>query len=205
MRRIAIVGVGLVVAASLAGCGDDGDDDDAAADDVVPSRRLPSAGDAVAAEGSGLDEAPGPADRERLEGFGEVAIAVRAPDGSVLGWCVLAAEDDEQRGRGLMEVSDLGGYAGMLFVFDQDATSQFFMRNTVMPLSIAWFDAAGELVATEDMEPCPDSVANCPLYPEEPPDPYRFALEVPQGELATLGVEEGSVLRVGGDCAARSP
>jgi uncharacterized protein len=190
------------VAASLAGCGGD---DDAAADDVAPSQRLPSAGDAVAAEGSGLDEAPGPTDRERLDEFGEVAIAVRAPDGSVLGWCVLAAESDEQRGRGLMEVTDLGGYAGMLFVFDQDSTGQFYMRNTVMPLSIAWFDAAGELVATEDMEPCPDSVANCPLYPDEPPDAYRFALEVPQGELATLGVEEGSVLRVGGDCAARSP
>jgi uncharacterized protein len=194
--------VGVVVAASLAGCGGD---DDATAGDVAPSQRLRSAGDAVAAEGSGLDEAPGPADRERLDGFGEVAIAVRAPDGQVLGWCVLTAESDEQRGRGLMEVTDLAGYAGMLFVFDEDSTGQFYMRNTVMPLSIAWFDAAGELVATEDMEPCPDSVANCPLYPEEPPDPYRFALEVPQGELGTLGIEEGSVLRVGGDCAARSP
>jgi uncharacterized membrane protein (UPF0127 family) len=87
-------------------------------------------------------------------------------------------------------------------VWNGDIQSSFYMRNTPMPLSIAWFDAAGEYVSTTDMAPC-DDVDNCPLYPAE--GPYRFALEVPQGELATLGVQEGSVLRVGGDCAARSP
>jgi uncharacterized membrane protein (UPF0127 family) len=200
-RRAMVVGaVVVLVSALVAACGGD---DDAAAE---ASQALTSAGvDAAAAEGSGLDEPPGLAEREPLEGgFGEVAIAITAPDGEVLGWCVLVADDDELRARGLMEVTDLQGYAGMLFVWNEDSTSQFYMRDTVMPLSIAWFDAAGELVATEDMEPCPDTVADCPLYPDEPPDPYRFALEVPQGDLPSLGIEEGSRLRVGGDCAARS-
>jgi uncharacterized protein len=198
-RKPALVGVVVVLVSAVFGaCGGDDDAD-------VASQAFTSAGaDAAAAEGSGLDEAPGPADREPLDGFEEVAIAITGPDGEVMGWCVLVAADDEQRGRGLMEVTDLQGYAGMLFVWDQDSTSQFYMRDTVMPLSIAWFDADGALVETADMEPCPDSVSNCPLYPEEPPDPFRFALEVPQGDLPSLGIEEGSRLRVGGDCAARS-
>jgi uncharacterized protein len=209
-RRVALAGALVMVAALLAGCGgDDGaqaDADDAGgaggADEVVPSRPMRSAGDALAARGSELDEAPGPADRTPLDGFGEVAIAVRDADGQVVGWCVLLAESDEQHQRGLMEVTDLKGYAGMLFVWENDLQAQFYMQNTPMPLSIAWFDPAGELVSAEDMDPC-ETVGDCPLYGAA--GPYRFALEVPQGELPSLGVEEGSVLRVGGDCAARSP
>jgi uncharacterized protein len=198
----------VVMVALLAGCGDGAGDgarggsDEAAADEVVPSRPLTSAGDAFAAQGSGLDEAPGPADRQPLDGFDEVAIAVREPDGGVVGWCVLLAETDEQRGRGLMEVTDLGGYAGMLFVWEADIQGSFYMRNTPTPLSIAWFDAAGEIVSTEDMAPCAD-VEGCPLYPAS--GPYRFALEVPQGQLPAVGIQEGSTIAVGGDCAARSP
>jgi uncharacterized membrane protein (UPF0127 family) len=219
-RRAAAV---LVTVAALpvllVGCGgDDGDgagerddgrsaSETTAAADVVASRALATAGaDAAAAQGSGLEEAPGPddRDRDRFERFGEVAIAIRAPDGSVMGWCVLLADQEEQRQQGLMEVTDLGGYPGMLFVWNQDSSSSFYMRNTPTPLSIAWFDAEGALVSTADMEPCAD-VDDCPLYGPESSRPYRFALEVPQGELASLGIEEGSVLRVGGDCVARSP
>jgi uncharacterized membrane protein (UPF0127 family) len=203
-RHVALVGALAMVAALLAGCGgDDGAEADAGdAGDVVPSQALRSAGDAAAARGSELDEAPGPADRTPFDGFGEVAIAVRDADGQVMGWCVLVAETDEQHQRGLMEVTDLKGYAGMLFVWESDIQAQFYMQNTPMPLSIAWFDPAGQLVSTEDMDPC-ETVGDCPLYGAA--GPYRFALEVPQGELPGLGVEEGSVLRVGGDCAARSP
>jgi uncharacterized membrane protein (UPF0127 family) len=210
MRRRAATVLVVVAAlpALLAGCGDGDDGDRAGARDdevaeVLASRALASAGaGAAAAEGSGLDEPPGPADRGRFDRFGEVAIAIRAPDGSVMGWCVLLAEEEAQRQRGLMEVTDLEGYAGMLFVWNEDVSTQFYMRNTPTPLSIAWFDADGTLVSTADMEPC-DDVDGCPLYGAD--GPYRFALEVPRGELPSLGVEEGSVLRVGGDCAARSP
>jgi uncharacterized membrane protein (UPF0127 family) len=208
-RRAATVLVAVAaLPALLAGCGDGDDGDRAGARDdevaeVLASRALASAGaGAAAAEGSGLDEPPGPADRGRFDRFGEVAIAIRAPDGSVMGWCVLLAEEEAQRQRGLMEVTDLEGYAGMLFVWNADVSTSFYMRNTPTPLSIAWFDAGGALVSTADMEPCGD-VDDCPLYGAD--GPYRFALEVPQGELPSLGVEEGSVLRVGGDCAARSP
>jgi uncharacterized membrane protein (UPF0127 family) len=205
--RLLAVLVGVV---ALLGCGGDDDADAGAAndtestegndpDDPEASRPLDTAGDAAAAQGSGLEEAPGLADRVPFGDFGEVAIAITAPDGSVLGWCVLLADAPELRERGLMEVTELGGYAGMLFVWDADSASSFYMRNTRVPLSIAWFDADGELVSDADMEPCPDEVENCPNYPAA--GPYRFALEVPQNNLAELGVGEGSLLRVGGACA----
>jgi uncharacterized membrane protein (UPF0127 family) len=211
-RRLVVLlaGLSLLVAA----CGDDDEEaadsssnggdpaDTSATTGVEPGSPgdgvLVSAGDAPAAQGAGLSEPPGPPDRELLDGFGEVAIAITNPDGTVKGWCVLLAETEEQRGRGLMEVTDLRGYAGMLFVWADDSSSSFYMRNTPTPLSIAWVDADGEIVSSADMEPCAD-VEGCRLYP--PAGLYRFALEVPQGDLASVGLVDGATLRVGGSCA----
>lgn len=165
-------------------------------------------GGAPAASGAGLDTAPGPADRVAIDvidvdglGVGEVAVALTGPDGEVVGWCVLVAGTSEQRQRGLMEVTDLGGYDGMLFVWDADVSSAFYMRNTPTPLRIAWFDAAGDLVSTADMQPC-DDVAGCPTYP--PAGRYRFALEVPQGSPAADRLVPDATLAAGGACRART-
>jgi len=138
--------------------------------------------------------------RTPLTAFGEVAVEVVAADGGSDEFCVLAAETAEQRRRGLMEVTDptLGGYDGMLFVFPDDDNGGFWMRNTPMPLSIAYFDQQGALVSTADMEPCGDT-ASCPSYAAD--GPYRYALEVPQGGLARLGIgPAGSRLRVRAAC-----
>jgi uncharacterized protein len=205
MIRRALLVVVVLAATALAGCGDDGDG--AGAESRSPDLAALSGG-APAAKGAGLDAPPGPADRVALDsfdvgdlGFGEVAIAITGPDGEVAGWCVLLAAIADQRQRGLMEVTDLGGYAGMLFVWDADSSSSFYMRNTPTPLSIAWFDADGGLVSTADMDPCPD-VEGCPTYPSG--GSYRFALEVPQGALADVGVVDGSSAAVGGSCADRA-
>jgi uncharacterized protein len=195
----------VVVAAALpvAACGNDADaaDEGGERDASAASASLDSAADAPAATGSGLVEPPGPADRRPPGGtveFDEVAIAIVDENGDVTGWCVLLAQTGRQRQRGLMEVTDLGGYAGMLFVFGSETESSFYMRNTPMPLSIAWFDNEGEFVSATDMEPCADRLG-CPTYPSGAP--ARFALEVSQGELETLGIGDGSSLRVGGSCA----
>ena len=172
---------------ATAGCGDDdgGDANAAASETTAPpsttATSLPAptgpvsaddllalTGDAPAARGAGLDEPPGDPDRTLLEGFGETAAAVTTPDGTVIPWCLLLAASQEQRNRGLMEVTDLRGYAGMVFVW------------------------------TEDMDPCPEA-EGCPLFSAR--GPYRFAVEVPQGELDRLGIGEGSRLAVGGPCA----
>ena len=92
-----------------------------------------------------------------------------------------------------MEVTDLGGYQGMVFVWDADTSGGFWMRNTPTPLSIAWFDADGEFVSSADMEPCSATAPDCPVYPAG--GAYRFAVEVFQGDLDDLGVGPGSRLR----------
>lgn len=204
LPAIAILAVAVLAGASLVGCGDDGD----ARSDLSPPDMEALSGNAAAAHGAGLDTPPGPEDRLALDRFdvgdlefAEVAIAITGPDGEVAGWCVLLAATSEQRQRGLMEVTDLGGYAGMLFVWDADSSSGFYMRNTPMPLSIGWFDADGALVSTADMDPCADA-ESCPTYPSG--GTYRFALEVPQGSLGDVGVARDSRLAVGGPCAERT-
>ena len=86
----------------------------------------------------------------------------------------------------------------MIFRFPAPTTSAFFMRNTPLPLSIAWFDASGRLAGSADMAPCPDR-PDCRLY--APDRPYLTALEVTQGGLKALGVGTGSSIAVGGACA----
>ncbi len=140
-----------------------------------------ASGGAPAATGADLDEPPGPADRTGLPDVSEAAASVTAADGTVTGCCLLVAANDEQRQRGLMEVTDLGGYQGMVFVWDADTSGGFWMRNTPTPLSIAWFDADGEFVSSADMAPCSATAPDCPVYPSG--GSYRFAVEVFQGDL----------------------
>jgi uncharacterized membrane protein (UPF0127 family) len=145
---------------------------------------------------------PGEPDRTLLPGFGETAITVDPGDGSgLLAWCLLAALDAQQRGRGLMEVTDLQGYSGMVFVYEQDVANGFYMRDTPTPLSIAWVAADGHVVTITDMEPCEDR-DGCPTY--SPDGPYRYAIEAFQGGLADLGITDAATVTVGGRCAPRS-
>ena len=64
-----------------------------------------------------------------------MAIAVTDAEGKVVGWCLLLADTPERRQRGLMEVTDLQGYPGMLFTWTEDSSNSFYMRNTPTPLS----------------------------------------------------------------------
>ena len=119
----------------------------------------------------------------------------RAPDTSR---CALLAQSALQQEQGLMNQSNLRGYDGMLFVFPADTTVSFYMKDTPLPLSIAWFDTAGRFVSSTDMEPCLDK-PDCPTYSAAAP--YRYALEVPKGGLGALSIGDGSVISVGGPCA----
>lgn len=111
--------------------------------------------------------------------------------------CALLAEDVETRRRGLMERTDLSGHVGMVFTFPSPVTATFWMRSTPLPLSIAFFDAEGRYVSEADMAPC-GAEGDCPSYAAAAP--YRYALEVRQGDLDDLGVGPGATLALGGAC-----
>jgi uncharacterized membrane protein (UPF0127 family) len=129
--------------------------------------------------------------RTPLAGFGETRITVRTVGGQLLAWCLLLAETQQQRERGLMQVTDLAGYNGMLFRYPGPVTESYYMRNTPMPLSIAYIDGAGKLVSTADMAPCED-VDGCPTYP--PAGKFRTAIEVVQGALPLFGILPGATI-----------
>jgi uncharacterized membrane protein (UPF0127 family) len=137
-----------------------------------------------------------------FEQFDEVRIAVRGPDGTVTHPCVLVASTEAGRERGLMYVTDrsLDAHAGMLFAFPVDSTGTFTMAHTEIPLTVVFFDEAGRVVSTTAMRPCP-SGQGCPDYPAKAP--FRWALEVPTGQLAAAGLAgdpASARLSVGGSC-----
>jgi uncharacterized membrane protein (UPF0127 family) len=113
--------------------------------------------------------------------------------------CVLHATTPEQRQRGLMTVTDLKGYTGMAFSYDVDTATAFYMRNTPLPLSIAFIAADGAIVSTADMAPCEDR-EGCPTFPSG--GAFRHALEVPQGYFPAMGIAAGARIDVGGPCPA---
>ncbi len=139
-----------------------------------------------------LDAASPTVVRRPLPGFGQTAFRVTDARGGVVDGVALLAADQPSRQRGLMEQSDLRGYDAMVFRFPSPTTGTFFMRNTRIPLSIAFFDLHGRFVSAADMEPCPDDVADCPTYAAA--RPYLHAVEVAQGDLARFGIGPGSVL-----------
>ncbi len=127
-------------------------------------------------------------------GFERAAGTITAADGTVCEVCLWLAETGDQRSRGLMGVTDVGtsnGTAdGMAFVYPRPHTGTFWMKNTLLPLSIAFFDQSGAFLSSFDMEPC--TADPCPSYPTAPE--FTAAIEVPQGGLPSLAIAEGSIL-----------
>jgi uncharacterized membrane protein (UPF0127 family) len=99
-------------------------------------------------------------------------------------WEVAIAIEPHERAQGLMGVTDLGDLDGMLFKWEEDTTSFFWMKDTLMPLDIAFFAADGTLVDLLSMEPC--LTDPCPEY--HPSGPYRYALEAPRGAFDAMDV-----------------
>jgi uncharacterized membrane protein (UPF0127 family) len=108
------------------------------------------------------------------------------------------ADDDAEMNYGLMYRRSLGANKGMAFLFGADTNASFYMENTLIPLSIAFFDSTGQILKIMDMAPCEDPPdGGCPLY--NPGTPYRGALEVNQGAFSTWGVSEGDVITITSD------
>lgn len=102
------------------------------------------------------------------------------------------AETDAARERGLMGRTELVEDAGMLFIWPSDTASAFWMKDTPLPLTVAFISEGGSVLRMLDMEPCPADP--CPVY--DPQTRYRIALEVRQGALERQGVRVGDRVRL---------
>ena len=94
------------------------------------------------------------------------------------------------RARGLMERGPLPADSGMLFVYPEDRPLTFWMKDCPLPLSAAFLDASGRILAIEEMAPgagVPDE--NLPRY--GPAQPARFVLEMEAGWFARKGIGPG--------------
>lgn len=96
----------------------------------------------------------------------------------------------EQQATGMMFRTTMGSNEGMLFVNDDAGVRCFWMRNTLIPLTIAFLDDDGTIVNLADMQPRSDR-SHCSARP------VRYALEMNQGWFAKRGIQPGFRLRGG--------
>ena len=94
----------------------------------------------------------------------------------------------EDRNRGLMFRESLPEDHGMLFVFAEEQMLGFWMKNTPLPLSIAYADAGGTIVHIADLEPHEET-------PVSSRRPARYALEMNRGWFARRGVFVGDAIQ----------
>ena len=180
----------LLAAASLAAvvvaCGPDTDSD------TAPD----TADDTATGADDGDQAAPDPAEPEvpslhaEVDDWDAVIVTISGSDGDEVRVDARVAATDEQRQRGLMHVPEVPDGAGMLFVYEAERTGAFWMKNTLVPLDIAFTGIDGDIRAILTMEPC--EADPCPTY--DPEVQFAAALEVPAGWFASNGVETGDQL-----------
>jgi len=178
VRSAAFLLASLLLGLGAAGCGGD---DDSGADDAVTAPATTTATDETTTAETETETG--------ADGLERGTVTIETSQGPV-SVDVEIADSDEERQVGLMNRESLPDDAGMLFVFEEDVDFGFWMKNTLVPLSIAFADADGEIVRILDMEPC--EADPCTVY--EPEATYRTALEVNRGAFADWGVAEGDRL-----------
>lgn len=97
------------------------------------------------------------------------------------------AANDQNRQVGLMNRRNMPAQHGMLFVFTHEFSHCMWMRNTFIPLSVAFIDGDGTIINIEDMQPQTET-NHCARRPA------RFALEMNQGWFAQRGIKPGMKL-----------
>ena len=122
------------------------------------------------------------------EACAPAVLDLRDPD-ATLRFSVEVADDAAERAQGLMQRERMAKFAGMLFVYDSPQPVAFWMRNTLIPLDMLFFDGSGRLEAIKenaiplDETPIPGG------------DDIRYVLEINGGLARELGIEPGAVIR----------
>ena len=120
--------------------------------------------------------------------FDTARILVDSGDGRKINVAVEVATTPMQHQYGLMFVTALGDGEGMLFVFEANAMRSFWMKNTLIPLDMLFFDDKGQLV---------DAVENVPpqtLESRRSAAPARYVLELKSGSVARYGIKSAARL-----------
>jgi len=97
------------------------------------------------------------------------------------------AADMSTRSRGLMFRKSLAPNAGMVFVFDEASQHCMWMKNTLIPLSVAFLDDNGTIINIENMAPQTEDT-HCAARPA------RYALEMDRGWFTARGIKPGTKL-----------
>jgi len=100
------------------------------------------------------------------------------------------ASTPAQRQVGMMMRTEMAAHEGMLFVFESPSPQCFWMRNTLLPLSIAFLEDDGTVVNTAEMQPRSDA-SHCSTRP------VRYALEMNAGWFDKRGIKPGFRLQGG--------
>ena len=118
---------------------------------------------------------------------GVQTVTLVSPEGTKVPVQVEVADDDTERARGLMLRAELLEGNGMLFLHNEAQMLAFWMKDTLIPLDILFFDAEGAFVSGTTMQPCGEEP--CRRYFSA--SPAQYVLEVPAGFIETHGVGEG--------------
>ena len=102
------------------------------------------------------------------------------------------ARGEEEKARGLMHRRSLGERSGMIFVYEADEHLSFWMKNTTLPLTLAFLSREGEILQIEELKPLS-------LKPVTSARAARYALELPAESLQRLGVVPGDRVLLPGD------
>lgn len=153
---------------------------------------------AAAACGGGVEPFVSTTESSALEtppvGFDRRVIVIGAETG-VQEACVWVADTPETKSMGMMGASSMGEADAMAFISDEPTTGRFWMWNTLIDLSIAFYDRDGVYLDAFDMTVCTASdSAGCVRY--DTPVGYSVAIEAPRGDLERLGLVQGSTVEV---------
>jgi uncharacterized membrane protein (UPF0127 family) len=105
------------------------------------------------------------------------------------------ADDDNERAMGLMYRKEMSDEEGMLFIFPNSQYRAFWMKNTLIPLDILYFDQNRKLInINENTPPCKNTTTRCPNYPSE--KPAKYVLEINAGLSKKHGFRTGDELLI---------
>ena len=129
-------------------------------------------------------------------GFERGTATVTSPTGTTrVVLQVEIARTGAQREQGLMGRRSLDAKAGMVFLYPQPHRGAFWMKDTLIPLSVAFWNERGRIIQLDDMQPCRQDP--CPTY--GPDEPFVGALEVNVGFFEEHGVSVGDRVEIPGD------